>query len=200
MKIQTYRLTLLALLFTASSQLFATGTEPPSERILTNFAGIESSLFLKTAPFETADFDEDGDMEAKFTTTGFKTIAKYRLTRETASTLLDDYPFLSIMVRSDRSMGTGKFLLILTMVQTDIGGEKLYEPVRDLTYAPWNATTAGLKLRLADIETKSFPDFAALLDRFAAGEGTYLDLGIVQQTEQGREATAYYDRITLNAK
>jgi len=96
--------------------------------VLANFDQPEAPGFNITAPVEKTDMDVDGDLEAKITTTGYQTIAKYRISREAAATLLSETPYLNVGVESAPEDSTGNFLAIMVALQTSATGTDVYEP------------------------------------------------------------------------
>jgi len=175
-------------------------TSVQAEVILANFDQPEAPGFKLTAPAEKSDFDGDGDLEAKITGTGYQTIAKYRISREAAATLLSDTPYLNVAVRSASGESTGNFLAIMVALQTNATGTDVYEPATDLKFEPWNVDTSGFKLVLGDLSTKSLPTLQGALSAFANGGGDHFFLALIQQTQKGESSVAYYDDIYLSAE
>jgi len=165
--------------------------------ILANFDQPEAVAFKITAPMEKADFDGDGDLEAKITGTGYQTIAKYRISRADAATLLTDTPNLTIGVDSTPEESTGNFLTVMLALQTNATGKEVYEPATHLKYEPWKAGTSSFKLVLADLSTKSIPSISEALSAYANGGGDHFFLVLVQHTQKGEKSVAYYDDIYL---
>lgn len=168
--------------------------------ILANFDQPDAVGFKITAPVEKADFDGDGDLEAKITGTGYQTIAKYRISRSDAATLLSETPYLNVAVKSTPGESTGNFLTVMLALQTNATGKEVYEPATNLKYEPWNAGTSGFKLVLGDLSTKSIPSLEQALSAFANGAGDHFFLVLIQQTQKGEKSVAYYDDIYLSAE
>jgi len=183
-----------------ASLLAALSTSLHADLVLANFDQPEAPGFKFTAPVEKSDFDGDGDLEGKITGTGYQTIAKYRITRDAAATLLSETPYLNVAVNSTPRESTGNFLAIMVALQTNATGTDVYEPATNLKFEPWNVDTSGFKLVLGDLKTKSLPSLQEALADFAKGGGDHFYLVLIQQTQKGEKSVAYYDDIYLSAE
>ncbi len=182
------RITLGCLFATASMQ---------ADVILADFDQPHATGFKVVAPLEKADFDGDGDLEGKITGNGFKTIIKYRITRDMAAKLLETTPILHVELSAPKAETEGNFLSVLPMIQTNANGQDIYEPVKSLVYNPWNVNSGGFMLDLGEVKTDSIQSFPGLLSTFAAGGGDHLFICLVQQTAKNANSTVYYDNIKL---
>lgn len=184
----------LISLTVAIGALPASGTES----ILANFDEPEAPEFRFTVPVEKADFDNDGDLEARIVGEGYQTIAKYRITRDVAAILLDETPLLTIEITAREDESTGNFLTMMPAVQTNATGEDIYEPTTNLKFHPWKTGENVFSIPLAEMKTKSVESMPDLLQSFAGGNGDYFFLVLVQQTAKGAQSVAYYDEIRLS--
>jgi len=171
-----------------------------AEEVLADFDQPDANGLQFTAPIEKSDFDGDGDLEAKITGKGYQTIAKYRVSRDAAATLLTDTPYLNIDIQSAPGESSGNFLTVMLAVQTNATGKDIYEPATKLKFEPWKSGDEDLKIDLNKVSTKSLPSLPKALEAFANGSGDFFFLVLVQQTQKGETSVAYYDDITLSAK
>ncbi len=182
---------------TALAGLLFCSSPAHGETILANFDQPDHPRFNFTLPVDRADHDGDGDLEGRIEAEGFKAIAKLQLSRNSASAMLQSTPFLNVELKANRIDSTGNFLIVTVMIQTDIGGKDIYDVVKDLRYSPWNDGGDGFKLDLRTINSKSVPDFMELVSRYEAGEGQFLNIGLIQQTAKDAQAAVVYDTIKL---
>lgn len=168
--------------------------------VLEDFDGGKHEHVNWTVAPEVADHDEDGENEGLAVVEGFKTIMKLSIPRAGALSFVEENPILSGSVSADRDVNPVKFLIVLPMVQTNVDGKDVYEPLVGQEYNILDKGPGRFAFDLREAQIKGGVTLRELVEKFEAGAGDFFQIGLIQQTSKGATSKVVYDDIELSAE
>ncbi len=177
--------------------ILAAGLMTPSSHagILQDFDGTSDQVYVEVVKPEVGNFDADPDLEGKFTNSGFKPVFRIKVKRGTALQDLNTSPVLKGSISASRAENSAPFVLLTVVLQTDITGKSIFEPVEEFKVNPLKAERFEFDLRKA--KTKSIPSIQEALRSYQEGTGKFFNIVLIQQSPKGTNSVVIYDDIEL---
>lgn len=155
---------------------------------------------------DIADFDQDGDKEARFTASGRKAVFRLKLTRSGQlfkSVMNGDRSVFRFEVALPQGFEPNTPVQVQISVQTDaakadgkdvFGRVVLQNKMNLVAKAPHQVAVDLLNVNLTTGESVS-----DLLTKFEAGAGKYFLITVVQVTKEGEVGSVVYDNFVMAA-
>lgn len=139
----------------------------------------------------------DGEA-ATFTNEGFRPVWKIVMPRGEVGKILESTPVLAMDVRSETRADEVKFIKLHLVLQTDVTGEDLFEPLEGVGSNPLRESE--FRTDLSQARTENIASVLEAAKEFDAGKGGRFVFFLIQQSPQGSPNTVSYDNIRLEPR
>lgn len=140
----------------------------------------------------------DGSPAVKVRAEGYRPVMRLKIPRDQIVAMLEATPVLTAKIAADPAENPARFVKITLAVQTDVGGEEIFEPVEIFSADPRMQTS--FTFDLSQIRSKSIASLMEIAKRYAAGEGTMLGFNLIQQSPVGEQSVVVYDDLRLDPR
>jgi hypothetical protein len=123
---------------------------------------------------------------------------RIKIPRDQIASVLESTPVLAAKVSATPADNQVKFVKLCIVIQTDVTGAEIFEPVESLSCNPLKEKSFAFDL--SQIKTKSIPSFPDLVKKYSEGTGSMLVITVIQQSPKGETSKVTYDDIRFEAK